>query len=124
MNYKGADQSARTRRLICAFVVRTCIKASFFSAVHMKTNKSHYFMLISQWRTNIQIWSTFLRGLIQNSIEVKATVSKTARATKNDLSLTRTQFGYIQHSVKPVSVVLLVFVISCIIYIVHKTDIC
>ena len=36
-------------------------------------------MLISQWRTNIHTWSTFLHGLIQNSIAVKATVSKTAR---------------------------------------------
>ena len=30
-NNKGADQPARTRRLICAFIVRTCIKASFLS---------------------------------------------------------------------------------------------
>ena len=30
-NNKGADQLARTRRLICAFVVRTCIKAGFLS---------------------------------------------------------------------------------------------
>ena len=28
---KGADQPARTRRLICAFVVRTCIKAGFLN---------------------------------------------------------------------------------------------
>ena len=30
-NNKGADQPARTRRLICAFVVRTYIKAGFLS---------------------------------------------------------------------------------------------
>ena len=61
---KGADQSARMRRLICAFVVRTCIKASFLSSSYEDEpcikHKSHYFLLISQWRTNIHTWSTFL----------------------------------------------------------------
>ena len=59
---KGADQSARTRRLICAFVVRTCIKASFRRLEPWIKHKSHYFLLISQWRTTIHTWSTFLRG--------------------------------------------------------------
>ena len=35
---KGADQSARTRRLICGFVVRTCIKASFLSGSYEDLN--------------------------------------------------------------------------------------
>ena len=35
---KGADQSARTRRLIRAFVVRTCIKESFLSCSYEDLN--------------------------------------------------------------------------------------
>ena len=84
-NNKGADQSARPRRLICAFVVRLCIKASFLSGSYgdlnhrSSTNRTTFWLVSIQWRTNIHTWSTFLRGLIQNSTEVKATVSKTAR---------------------------------------------
>ena len=64
---KGADQSARPRRLICAFVVRTCIKASFLSSSyedlnHGSSTSRTTFLLIYQWRTNIHTWSTFLRG--------------------------------------------------------------
>ena len=35
---KGADQSAQPRRLISAFVVRTCIKASFHSGSYEDLN--------------------------------------------------------------------------------------
>ena len=35
---KGADQSAQTRRLICAFVVRICSKASFLSSSYEDLN--------------------------------------------------------------------------------------
>ena len=83
-NNKGADQSARTRRLICAFVFAYVLKR-VFSAAHMETNhrsstnRTIFWLVSIQWRTNIHTWSTFLRGLIQNSVEVKATVSKTAR---------------------------------------------
>ena len=35
---KGADQSAQTRRLICAFVVRICNKASFLSGSYEDLN--------------------------------------------------------------------------------------
>ena len=39
---KGADQSARTCRLICAFVVRTCIKESFLSGSYEDLNHGSY----------------------------------------------------------------------------------
>ena len=56
---EGADQSAWMRRLICAFVVRTCIKESFLSGSYEDLHKSHYFLLIP---TNIHTWSMFLHG--------------------------------------------------------------
>ena len=61
---KGADQSARTRRLICAFVVCTCIKESFLSGLYEDLNHGS-----STSRTTfcwcligVHTWSTFLRG--------------------------------------------------------------
>ena len=47
-NNKGADQPARMRRLICAFVVRTYIKAGFLSdsRAYIK-HKLHYFCMDS-----------------------------------------------------------------------------
>ena len=32
MNNKGADQTARMRRLVCAFVVRTTLKTGFLAS--------------------------------------------------------------------------------------------
>ena len=54
-NNKGADQPARTRRLICAFVVRTYIKAGFLSDSRHRSSTSctTFVWTALQWRTNI-----------------------------------------------------------------------
>ena len=41
-NNKGADQPAQTRRLICAFVVRTYIKAGFLTCISSYHEKKTY----------------------------------------------------------------------------------
>ena len=55
VNKKGADQPVRMRRLICAFVVRTCIKAGFLSDSRHRSSTSHttFVWIALQWRTNI-----------------------------------------------------------------------
>ena len=54
-NNKGADQPARTRWLICAFVVRTYIKAGFLSDSRHRSSTSctTFVWTALQWRTNI-----------------------------------------------------------------------
>ena len=84
---KGADQPARTRRLICAFVVCTYIKAGFLSDSHHRSSTSctTFVWTALQWRTYIQYWnigSTFVRGWIRNWLAVKVTFSKTVRGNE------------------------------------------
>ena len=54
-NNKGADQPAQTRRLICAFVVRTYIKAGFLSNSRhrLSTSCTTFVWTALQWHTNI-----------------------------------------------------------------------
>ena len=56
-NNKGADQSARTRRLICAFVVHTYIKAGFLSDSRHRSSTSctTFVWTALQWRTTCNI---------------------------------------------------------------------
>ena len=56
-NNKGADQPARTRRLTCAFVVRTYIKVGFLSDSRHRSSTSctTFVWTALQWRTNIHI---------------------------------------------------------------------
>ena len=80
---------SRMRRLICAFVVRTYIKAGFLSDSRHRSSTSctTFVWTALQWRTNIiythwNIVSTFVRGWIRNWIVVKVTFSKTVRGNE------------------------------------------
>ena len=53
-NNKGADQPAQTRMMICAFVARTYIKASFSATLAIDQARYTTFVWTAlQWRTNI-----------------------------------------------------------------------
>ena len=96
--------SAGTRRLICAFIVRTYIKAGFLSDSRHRSSTSctTFVWTTLQWRTNIHtlkllygqlfngvliythwnIGSTFVHRWIRNWVVVKVTFSKTVRGNE------------------------------------------
>ena len=76
---KKTKRATAKNKLICAFVVRICTKTSFLSGSYEDLNHgwSTSRTTLCWYLKGVLIY--FSRGLIQNSIAVKATVSKTAR---------------------------------------------